>query len=189
LGDLSQLADEVLARQSAEGSHAAFTELMRRHKHGVYNALGRICTTPEQRYEATQEAFVKAWLNIRRYDPERPFVAWLHTVAANAARDLHKKWKVRRGVLGETDLFDMAAAVVPDGARPQDELIIEQDRMKALRQAITKLPETLMGPLRLTVFEGRSYKEAGAILGITDKAVELRIARTRKRLAVALSGA
>lgn len=183
------MSDEVLARQSAEGGHAAFTELMRRHKHGVYYALGRMCSTHEQRYEATQETFVKAWLNIRRYDPERPFTLWLYTVAANVARDLHRRRKVRSFVMGDEGLFDLAAAVIADQADPQDERLIEQDRMKLLQQAIAKLPESLKAPLRLTVFEGRSHKEAGAILGITDKAAETRLARTRKRLTLAVGGA
>jgi RNA polymerase sigma factor (sigma-70 family) len=189
LSDLSQLSDEELARQSRDGSQAAFTELMRRHKHGVYKALGRLCDTPDQRYEATQETFVKAWLNIRRYNPERPFASWLYTVGANVARDLYRRRKVRSIVTGEAGLFNFATAMVADGSPPQDEWLIEQHRLKALRNAMAKLPESLMAPLRLTVFEGRSHKEAGAILGITVKAVELRLARTRKRLALAVGEA
>jgi RNA polymerase sigma factor (sigma-70 family) len=188
LSDITQQPDEALAREAAKGSHAAFTELMRRHKHDIYLTVGKLCWNHEQRYEATQEAFVKAWLNIRRYDPERSFRAWLHTVALNVARDLQRKQKVRRVVFGEGSLFDLASAMVADGSSPQDERIIEQDRLKALRHAIAKLPESLLAPLRLTVFEGRTQKETGVLLGITEKAVEIRLARTRQRLALALGG-
>ena len=189
LSDLKSLTDEALARRSAAGSEAAFTELMRRHKHGLYQYLTRLCFTHEQRYEATQETFIKVWFNIRRYDPKRPFVAWLRTVAANVARDLHKKRKVRRIVFGDAEAYDGAIETVADTAGRPDEALIEKDRADTLRTALAQLPVPMRRVLSLVVFEGRSHKEAGAVLGLTDKAVEMRLARARKALARAVQGA
>ena len=49
--------------------------------------------------------------------------------------------------------------------------------------AIAKLPRALKEPLMLTALEGMSHAEAGAILGLNAKAVEMRVYRARKQLA------
>jgi RNA polymerase sigma-70 factor (ECF subfamily) len=58
--------------------------------------------------------------------------------------------------------------------------------MTLLDKAIAELPAQLQEPLLLTAFEGMSQIEAGKALGISPKAVELRIYRARKQLAAAI---
>jgi RNA polymerase sigma-70 factor (ECF subfamily) len=69
-------------------------------------------------------------------------------------------------------------------ARDRDPLKETEGReeLSALEKAIGELPEDLKNPLILTALEGHSQAEAAALLGISQKAVEMKIYRARKLL-------
>lgn len=179
----AEASDNELARRAAAGDDRAFAELVRRHKDGLYRLLRRYTGDPEDAYEAAHESFVAAWVALARYDPGRPFGAWLRTIAINKARDRGRRARVRRLLFGSGALEEGEAHEVPDPALPADETVIAHERRCALEVAIAALPPQLKAPLLLTAFEGLSQQEAGEILGVTAKTVETRAYRARKRLA------
>jgi RNA polymerase sigma factor (sigma-70 family) len=72
---------------------------------------------------------------------------------------------------------------VADTTAPADKTLAASHALKALDKAIAALPAALKEPLVLTVLEGLSQKEAGALLGISAKAVEVRVYRAKRQLA------
>ena len=177
-------ADAALAERAAAGDHAAFGELVRRHKEPLYRLLRRYTGDPDDAYEAAQEAFIAAWSAIRRYDPERPFLAWLRVIAINKVRDRHRRNTFRRVLFGAgRGLEDGAALAEPDRALPADQQVMDRQDMATLDHAIARLPGPLKEALLLTAFDGCSQQEAGRILGVSTKAIETRVHRARKILA------
>lgn len=170
--------DADLARRAAAGEERAFSLLMGRHKEPLYRFTRRLTGDADQAYEATQQAFVAAWGAIGRYDARRPFDVWLRAIALNKVRDLSRRRAVRRLFTGGDD----EAVAVADPSRSAEDRLIERERLTALDRAIARLPDGLKAPLVLTVFEGRSHAEAGSILGLNAKAVEVRVYRAKKRL-------
>jgi len=69
-------SDAELATRAAAGDQRAYGELVRRHKDGLLRILRRYAGSPDEAYEAAQEAFIAAWSALARYDPARPFSAW-----------------------------------------------------------------------------------------------------------------
>jgi RNA polymerase sigma factor (sigma-70 family) len=180
--------DEALARRAATGEDQAFAELVRRHQDGLYRLLRRYVGDPDDAYEATQEAFIAAWSALRRYDSNRPFGAWLRTIAINKARDRGRRALVRRLVFSARPVHEAETLGGAD-RDPQpgaEEDLIRRERETALDRAIAALPARLRAPLVLTAFDGRSQAEAAAILGVTVKTVEMCVYRARKRLAETL---
>jgi RNA polymerase sigma-70 factor (ECF subfamily) len=175
-------ADAVLARRAAEGDERAFAALVRRHKEPLYRLLRRYTGDPDDAYEAAHEAFIAAWSAIRRYDPDRPFLAWLRTIAINKARDRGRRTAFRRLLLGGDVLEDSGAMAEPDPATPADEALAEQQDIGRLNRAIASLPAALKEAILLTAFEGLSQQQAGEILGVSAKTVETRVYRARKIL-------
>ena len=175
-------ADPALAARAKDGDEQAFAELVRRHKAPLYRLLRRYVGDPDEAYDVAQEAFISAWGAIGRFDPDRPFLAWLRTIAINKARDYGRRAAFRRLILGDESLGARAQAK-PDPGMAADEGLIEQQRITALDEAIVRLPRPLKEALLLTAFEGLSHQEAGAVLGISVKAVETRVYRARKMLA------
>lgn len=176
-------ADAALARRSAEGDESAFAALVRRHKAPLYRLLRRYTGDADEAQEAAHEAFIAAWTAIGRYDPQRPFLAWLRAIAINKAHDRGRRTAFRRFLFGGGGLDSTVARQRPDRTVPADEAMIEREALAALDGAIARLPAALKAPLVLTAFEALSQREAGEILGISAKAIETRIRRARQILA------
>jgi RNA polymerase sigma-70 factor (ECF subfamily) len=130
-----------------------------------------------------QEAYAAAWLAIRRYDPERSFEAWLRTIAINKCRDWSRRRSIRRLFQGSTDLQSAEALAVPDGEAGAEDQYDAAEKAQRLHAAIAALPPKLKEPLLLTAIEERSHAEAAEILGLSAKAVEMRVSRARQKLA------
>ncbi|MBU2208694.1 MAG: sigma-70 family RNA polymerase sigma factor, partial [Alphaproteobacteria bacterium] len=133
--------------------------------------------------------YAAAWLSIRRYDPARPFEAWLRTIALNKCRDWSRRRFVRRLIRGGPDLSSPEALAVPDGADLADDRMEVAGRLSRLNEEMSRLPPHLKAPLLLTAIEGRSQAETARILGVSIKTVETRVARARRKLSDALRDA
>jgi len=154
---------------------------MRRHKTWLYQFIRRYVTDRDDAYDVLQESFVSTWGALSRYDPERPFEAWLRRIALNKCRDRARRNSVRRAALrmlgmGETTQAEENAAPSADSRTRVDQAL------KRLEEAIGSLPRNLREPLMLTMLEGLSHKDAGETLGINAKAVETRVYRAKRQL-------
>ena len=176
-------SDAELAVRAAEGDDRAFTDLVRRHKEPLYRLLRRYTGDADEAYEAAHEAFIAAWTAIRRYDPQRPFLAWLRTIAINKARDRGRRMAFRRLLFGTDGLDARSALAWPDPATGADEALVERHDLAVLDRAIARLPAPLKEALLLTAFDGWSQQQAGDILGVSAKTIETRVYRARKALA------
>jgi RNA polymerase sigma factor (sigma-70 family) len=180
------VTDAALARRAAAGDERAFSDLVRRHKEPLYRLLRRYTGDADDAYEAAHEAFIAAWSAIRRYDPNRPFLAWLRTIAINKARDRGRRAAFRRLLFGTDGLEGGRALTEPDPGAAADQVMIERQEMLTLDQAVARLPASLKEALLLTAFEGCTQPEAGEILGVSAKTIETRVYRARKILAQTL---
>lgn len=176
------LSDAELAGAACQGDETAFAAIMRRHKAWLYHFIRRYVANRDDAYDVLQETFVSAWGALARYDRGRPLEAWLRRIALNKCRDRARRNAVRRAahqLLVSTGLSQETAAPPDSGAAPLRAL-------QHLESAIAQLPRPLKESLVLTALEGMSHKEAGEILGINAKAVEMRVYRAKRRLAAAL---
>lgn len=175
--------DAQLAKRAAGGDDRAYAELVRRHQEPLYRLLRRYTGHPDEAYDATQEAFVAAWSALARYDAARPFGAWLRTIAINKARDRRRRGAVRRLLFGTRSFEESGAADRAASGQAADDALIERERAAALDRALAQLPDNLRAPLLLTAFDGYSHAEAGDILGVSPKTVEMCVYRARRKLA------
>lgn len=177
----AEIPDYVLTSAAAQGDEAAFAALMRRHKSWLYRFIRRSTGDSDEAYDLLQDTFVSAWQALGRFDPQRSFPVWLRRIALNKCRDRARRLAVKRAALA---LFGFAAE--NQHVPAADESAGSEQALHRLEQAIANLPRRLKEPLILTTFQGLSHKEAGAILGINAKAVEMRVYRARRRLAADL---
>jgi len=152
-------------------------------KGDLHRFIARYVGDPDEALDLTQETYTAAWLAIRRYDPRRPFGAWLRTIALNKCRDWSRRRRVRRMVRGVIGLDAPEARTVGDGSPTAEDRVDERRRLQRLQAALRELPDGQRAPLLLAALEGWSHTEIGHILSLSPKAVELRIARARKSLA------
>jgi len=175
--------DVELVARSLAGEDAAFGQIMRRYKTDLFRFARRYTGDPEAAMDIVQETFVSAWRALGRFDGRHPLGVWLRAIALNKCRDAARRRILRRIVLGQADPEGAEARNRPDPADDAETSLIAQQRLAWLDQAVAGLPAGLKEPLILTHFEGLSQQAAGQLLGLSAKAVEIRVYRARRRLA------
>ena len=174
--------DEQLAVRAAGGDQPAYGLLMRRHKVPIYNILRRFTGDPDEANDLLQESFVAAWQSIGRYDPKRSFPAWLRQIAVNKGRDWRRRRTVRKLIAAVVPFARDATDFIVDPAPSPETAAAYRQILRRVDTAIATLPNSLKEPFVFTVFDGLSQREAAELLGISEKAVETRVARARQSL-------
>lgn len=163
--------DEALMVAVARGSHAALRSLMDRHMAKMIGLAERIAGAASEADEIAQEAFVRVWRHADRFDADRArFSTWLYRIVVNLALDRKRRPKTVDLVL---------AADVPSPERSAEEHLDEKQRARLLHAALASLPDRQRAALVLFHIEGLSGREAAAILGVSEKALESLLTRGR----------
>lgn len=177
----AECSDGELAALCLAGRQEAFAEIMRRHKEPIYRLIRSYIGDGEEAVDLVQDCFISAFKALDRYDQARPFRAWLSRIAINKCRDWARRRAVRRMLISTSPTSQ--AVDVPDPAPRADEAVGDRQEFERLRQAIADLPRTLKEPLILRTIEGLSQTETALVLRISEKSVETRLYRARKKLA------
>src|SRR4030067_1949522 len=93
-------SEAVWIERARQGDDGAFANLVGAYQAPVYNLCFRLLGDGYEAEDAAQETFLKAYKNLSRYDPDRPFVNWLLKIASNHSIDRLR----RRGTRPVTDL-------------------------------------------------------------------------------------
>ena len=92
-----QITTEMLTEErewiakAQQGDRRAFGELVYRYRESVINVVYRMCGDALLAEDAAQEAFVRAWQHLNRYQPRSPFRNWVFRIATNAALDVLRR--------------------------------------------------------------------------------------------------
>ena len=174
--------DAALVAAIRAGDQRAFTQLMRRYKEGLYRFVRGYVGDASEANDLVQEAFVAAWHALARYDTKRSFGVWVKRIAINKCRDWRRRRAVRQFFYKAEDIdrpgLEIAAPVATASER--------EDDLARLDEAIAALPASLKEPLLLSLTEDLSHRDIGEALGITAKAVEVRLYRAKRALNEAL---
>ena len=180
--------ERQLAAAARAGRRAAFDELVRRENGPLYRFVRRYVGNADDAYDIVQDAFVSAWLALERYDSRQPFAFWLRAIALNKCRDHGRRQSVRRRILMLLSFASGSAGEAELDAPEQPEAD-EERRLRRLDQAISALPKQYKEPLLLTTVSGLTQQQTAEQLGTSTKAIEMRIRRAKRSLALALSDA
>lgn len=179
--DLTALSDGELAALSLAGRQTAYAEIMRRHGSPVFRLIRNHIGDPDEALDLSQDTFIAAYQALRRYDQARPMRTWLSAIALNKCRDWGRKRAVRR-LLSFAVPIGAQAENIADETPGIDDAAADRQALKRVSRAIADLPVNLKEPLILRTIEGFSQAETAAILSISEKAVETRLARARAKL-------
>jgi RNA polymerase sigma-70 factor (ECF subfamily) len=152
-----------LCRRASAGDRRAFAALYDRHVDAVYRyAFYRVRSDAEAE-DVTSEVFHRALVAMPRFEPRRPFLAFLYTIARNVVAD-----QLRRA--RPTASFEDAIAHPSDAAGPE-EIAGRLDDARRLRRAIAKLTELQQEVIVLRFLEDRSTKEVAAFTGKPESTI------------------
>lgn len=168
-----------LIAKASEGSRAAFSQLVQPHLPRLMVLAQRMLGSSDEAEDALQNAVASAWMARSRLDPDKPIAAFLTTVTLNKCRDRLRRRKAAR--LFGLEWTDSVQSVAYSSPGPEAEAV-DRDLMQRTVSAIDRLPVHLREVLVLVTVDGRSQADAAGLLGVSEKTVETRIYRARKRL-------
>jgi RNA polymerase sigma-70 factor, ECF subfamily len=165
--------DRELVERAAAGDLDAFAKLVRAYERRVASVLYRLLDDPRDVEEATQDVFVQAWRNLRRFRGRARLFTWLYRIAVNEAL-----MRRRRKRYDERELDERLAAASSDP---------EAGLRDVLVRAIAALPFEHRAAVVLRDVEGLSNAEVAETLGISVAAAKSRIHRGRMQIRDALA--
>jgi RNA polymerase sigma factor (sigma-70 family) len=167
-------SDGELVNRVRRGDVAAFGELVRRHEASAVRMASMVCGSSNAE-DVVQDAFVRAFSALDRFDVTRPFRPWLTrivvNVAKNSARGERRRVALALRVPRELDSPDVAA----DSA-------IGDARRRALADALGRLPERDRLVLACRWFDDMSERDIATALGVRPGTVKSRLSRAMDRL-------
>jgi RNA polymerase sigma-70 factor, ECF subfamily len=166
---MGQVEDSILVRAAQNGDVDAFEELVRRYQTSIYRVALRMLGSRADAQDVVQETFVRAWRALPRFRHDSAISTWLYRIVTRRALD---KIASRRST---ATLDEVEVEAGPDPAQAAE----DQERLRALRRAIAKLPPDQRAALVLREFEGLSYQEVAQVLGASVPAIKTRIHRAR----------
>lgn len=162
-----------------DGDQDAFAELVYTYQDSVFNLCYRLLNDRVEAEDAAQEAFLRAYLNLNRYDPARSFKTWLLTIASNHCIDRLRRRRLKWLSIDEP-LPNFALSA--DEPEPED-VTIQNEESHLLQEMLNELPPEYRAAVILRYWYDYSYVEIADILDTTESAIKSRLFRARQMLA------
>jgi RNA polymerase sigma-70 factor (ECF subfamily) len=172
--------DQELVRLAQQGELAAFEELVRRNQQPLFNYLFRMCGNRADAEELTQAALVRSWQALAGFRGASSFKTWLFRIGMNLCYNQRQ----RRRPTEELDEQQPAAV-----SEEPTERFAQRERERVVRAALAGLPADQRSALVLSVYEQLSYREIGAAMGRSVRAVDSLLVRAKANLRRALEPA
>ncbi len=180
-------SDESLLLKAKTGDKTAFEAFYNRHKRHILNYAYRMTGDLRSAEEITQDAFLKAYLNLKRYKSQGKALNWIFTIAGNLCRNYFRRKKHEPGLMLNKELSGKEGLsmqdVIPAGVDTPSGSAISRETETLVQQCISRLPVKYREIVILCDIQGHSYEEAAAILRCGTGTVGSRLSRARAILA------
>ncbi|HEU5396077.1 MAG TPA: RNA polymerase sigma factor [Verrucomicrobiae bacterium] len=170
-------ADDDLVQQSQSGDTTAFETLVREHQQMIHALTFRMTGSLADAEDLAQEAFIRAYEQIGRFNRRAKFSTWLYSIAVHACLNWRRD-EARRFRAQEKCAEEMLAAD-PPVQRFSD---ATSDLAHQAQAALLKLPPRQRAAIVLTIYDGLSHAEAAKVLGCTEATVSWRVFAAKRKL-------
>jgi RNA polymerase sigma-70 factor (ECF subfamily) len=157
-----------------ESDKQAFLLLMQQHKRLIYKICNSYCENKNDRDDLAQEIVYQLWKSYDTYNATFKFSTWMYRVALNVAISFYRKEKRTKNF----ESIDEKLLEIDDGSYAAIE---ENTNIQLMHAFIAELRE-IDKSIIILYLEDHSYKEIGAIIGLTETNVATRINRIKEIL-------
>ena len=164
-----------LIAQCKKGSSKAQIEIYKLYSKAMYNTSLRIVKNKAEAEDLIQEAFLKAFQNIKRFSEEVSFGAWLKKIVINISLDALKKKKIEFENVDDNQL-------IKNYENDNNNINDVELEVAKIKDAIMKLPDGYRIVLTLYLLEGYDHNEISQITGISASSSRSQLARAKVRL-------
>lgn len=170
--DATAGSDFDLVARTKAGEIEAFSVLVRRHQHVVYNLAYRFMREGSLAEDMAQEAFLKAFRLLKGFRGDCSFSTWMYRVTCSVClTELNRRKKWRELELRSTFARETASAAVENADLPE-----------LIRGCVAKLPGRYATVIALYYLEGVPYEEIAAVMRIPIGTLKTWMHRARGQL-------
>jgi len=171
-------ADGDAVHRVRGGDRDAFADLVRRYQSRLFGLTLMMLRERTAAEEVAQDAFVRAYARLDRYDADRPFYPWLATIAVRLAHN----WLRAHGRAAAREGTSLDSVTEPGSTTgPLDELIAEE-RTRKLWRAVSALSSGERTAVYLYYRDEMSVDDIARALGVTSGTIKTLLFRARRHL-------
>ncbi len=171
-------------KQVLKGDHDAFGEIVELYKDRIFWLCYRMLGNRHEAEDISQEAFVRAYVNIESFKMNRKFSTWLYRIATNLCIDRIRKKK--------PDFFLDAEIDGTEGLTLYSQLATEEkgpdvavetlELQEIVQREILRLSDKYRAVIVLRYIDDLSLKEIAEVLEMPLGTVKTRLHRGREAL-------
>ncbi len=143
--------DSECVKAVLAGDKEAFSGIVERYRKRAFLTAYAIVHDEQDAWDLSQEAFIRAYRNLKKFDLNRPFYPWFYRILKNRCLSFLRK----RKQLAEISIEGMFGLKTAE---------IDHDQARLVQECVEKLPETAREILNLRYYQGYSYREIAEIL-------------------------
>ncbi len=180
---MTDYKDEVLVEMTLLGNSGAYEELVIRHEKAVKGTAYKVTGNEYSAEDASQDAFVSAWMHLDSLRDRSRFGPWVCSIAKNCARNVYSHYK---SAIPDISLHLLEYSEL--STEEDDELSLlfsryaEKEQSEKLHAAIDELSEKIRRVIMLHYFEGYSVAEIAETLSLPAGTVKWRLSEGRRQL-------
>ena len=169
------MTERDLIRRAKAGDESAMSELLGMHTQQAHRLAQHFVRNAADAQDATQNAFVKAFTNLDRFEERRPFAPWLMRIVTREALNLQRAESTRFA-------FWQRLLQRPEAHESVESIVQVRAQQRDLWRAVNRLKTNDRTVLTLSYFMGMSEAEVADALGIKRGAVKKRKYSALRRL-------
>lgn len=168
--------DLIHIRQVLDGDNQAYRFLVDKYKTMAFTLAFRIMRNEQDAEEVTQDAFVQAYRNLKKFRQKAGFSTWLYRIVYNASVSKLRLTRERRK---DFAVEETVREEVENSFLKEDFI---HNRQKIMRQLLDHLSSTDRAIITLYYLDELPVREIAGITGLTGENVKMRLYRSRKKL-------
>ncbi|MGE9269297.1 MAG: sigma-70 family RNA polymerase sigma factor [Verrucomicrobiales bacterium] len=169
------------------GDAGAYDELVTRHRGRIFAMIRQMVKNEADAWDLSQEAFIKAWKALPRFQAKARFSTWLYRIAHNTVYDWLRKRRPEAGGELNDEIFgagqvDPSSMTTPKTEQNPDEAMKSGELRGRIEMALAKLSADQRQAVVLKDVQGLAYKEIAEVMGCSIGTVMSRLHYARQKL-------
>lgn len=176
---LAKEADHASLRLAMAGDERGFSELVQRYERRACRVARNLVPSDEDAQDLVQDAFMRVFKSLDRFDFSHAFSTWLYRIVTNLAIDLLRKRRPTYSTTGpEEDEGD--PEIIDESVEDPSAAMVREETVSEVQACLDSLAPHFQSALVLREFEGLPCNDIAEIVGATHVTVRWRLHRGRK---------
>ena len=170
--------DEELVASAQKGDRRAFEELVDRHKQKAYHIAFDFARDREEAKDLSQDAFLKAFMNLKKFDGRSGFYTWFYRILVNVCLDYKRRQKrAPSDEFDETAMKQVEPSHQPAAPIAPDQHVWVGQFSRKVDDALAALPAKQRTAFILKNHQGLSIREIAAMMETAEGTVKVHLHR------------